>query len=218
MPDAARDVGQDALFPEHLRMYHLPPGAILKNNKPIQVTVHHDNKFMMKKYIIGIASSIAMMMASCSTPKNITYFPELNTGSVIQAERQLEIRVKPEDKLSIVVSTQDPALSALFNLVTVQNRLNTTSSSNSGSAASSSGQVSLYTVDSFGDINFPVIIDVLPIPVPHAVKHRNRTADHMHPLLLQHSTQYGIPHRAFSALFFRVPQILSEYFTQGVPV
>ncbi len=157
MPDAARDVGQDALFPEHLRMYHLPPGAILKNNKPIQVTVHHDNKFMMKKYIIGIASSIAMMMASCSTPKNITYFPELNTGSVIQAERQLEIRVKPEDKLSIVVSTQDPALSALFNLVTVQNRLNTTSSSNSGSAASSSGQVSLYTVDSFGDINFPVI-------------------------------------------------------------
>lgn len=114
----------------------------------------------MKKYIIGIASSIAMMMASCSTPKNITYFPELNTGSVIQAERQLEIRVKPEDKLSIVVSTQDPALSALFNLMQVQNKISgTTSSTKSvGNAnASSNGQMAYYTVDSFGDITFPVI-------------------------------------------------------------
>ena len=98
-------------------------------------------------------------MGSCSTPKNITYFPDLGTGSVVQAERMLDIRVKPEDKLSIVVNTQDPALSALFNLLQVQNKLSgTTSTTNTvGSAGGGNGQVAYYTVNSAGDINFPVI-------------------------------------------------------------
>lgn len=113
----------------------------------------------MKKQVIGIISGIAIMLASCSTPKNITYFPELNTGAVVQAEKMLDIRVKPEDKLSIIVNTQDPALSALFNLVQVQNKLNTTTSATTSVGASTSGEssTSYYTVNSFGEINFPVI-------------------------------------------------------------
>ena len=76
------------------------------------------------------------------------------------AERQLNIRVRPEDKLSIIVNTQDPALSSLFNLVTTQNRLGetTTSTTTIGNASNSgNGQVSYYTIDSKGDINFPVL-------------------------------------------------------------
>lgn len=104
--------------------------------------------------------AVALFLGSCSTPKNITYFPELETGSIVQAARILDIKVKPEDKLSIMVSTQDPALSSLFNLVNVQNRLGQTTSSTltiGTTANSSNGQVSLYTVDSYGDINFPVL-------------------------------------------------------------
>lgn len=97
--------------------------------------------------------ALALVATSCSTPQDITYFQELNSGSTIQASHVLDIKVKPEDKLSIVVSTQDPALSQLFNLVTTQNRLENLSSGNS----SSNGQVSYYTVDSRGDINFPVV-------------------------------------------------------------
>lgn len=115
---------------------------------------------MRIKTILGGIVGAALLLSSCSTPKNITYFPELNTGSIVQAERMLEIRVKPEDKLSIVVSTQDPSLSSLFNLLTVQNRAGGTTSSTKtvGNASNSSnGQVSFYTVDSYGDINFPVL-------------------------------------------------------------
>lgn len=103
--------------------------------------------------------AVAMLLVtSCTTPQNITYFPELNTGSIVQAERVIDIKVKPEDKLSIVVSTQDPALSSLFNLVTVQNRLSSSSnSSGSSSSSSGGGQVSYYTVDSSGNISFPVL-------------------------------------------------------------
>ncbi|MDE7141703.1 MAG: polysaccharide biosynthesis/export family protein [Muribaculaceae bacterium] len=105
----------------------------------------------------------AMLLASCSTPKNITYFPDLNTGSIVQAEQMLEIKVKPQDKLSIVVSTQDPTLSSLFNLVQVQNRLGltTTSTNTVGySSASGNGQVLYYTVDSQGCINFPILGEI----------------------------------------------------------
>ena len=101
-----------------------------------------------------------MIVSSCSTPKNVTYFPNLGTGNIIQPEKYLDIKVKPEDKLSIVVSTQDPALSSLFNLVTTQNNLNSNSSQGGTIGASTSGgngQVSYYTVNPLGDINFPVI-------------------------------------------------------------
>lgn len=115
---------------------------------------------MRVNFITSGFMAAAMLLASCSTPKNITYFPELTTGSIVQAERMLEIKVKPEDKLSVVVSTQDPALSSLFNLVQVQNRLGqTTSSTNTvgNSSAGGNSQVSYYTVDSYGDINFPIL-------------------------------------------------------------
>lgn len=101
--------------------------------------------------------SIAVLLlaaTSCSTPKNITYFQDLNTEAVVAARNVLDIKVKPEDKLSIVVSTQDPALNQLFNLVTTQNRLENMSSSGTGN---STGQMSFYTVDSKGNIIFPVI-------------------------------------------------------------
>lgn len=113
----------------------------------------------MKKNLLGIIAAMGIMATSCSTPKNITYFPELNTGTIVQAEKINDIKVKPEDKISIVVSTQDPALSALFNLVTTNNNLSNTSQGGmiGGSSAGGSGQVSLYTVDPAGDINFPVL-------------------------------------------------------------
>lgn len=112
----------------------------------------------VKSFLFGLFA-LSLLFSSCSTPKNVTYFPDLHEGTIVQAERLIDIRVKPEDKLSIVVSTQDPVLSNLFNLVTTQNRLGqtTTATKTPGYANTSAGQVSYYTVDSQGDINFPVL-------------------------------------------------------------
>lgn len=113
----------------------------------------------MKIFTSGLIAA-ALLLGSCSTPKNITYFPDLQTGTIVEAKQLMDIRVKPEDKVSIVVSTQDPALSMLFNLVQVQNRLGQTTSSTNvvgNSGSSGNNQVSYYTVDSAGDINFPVL-------------------------------------------------------------
>ena len=112
----------------------------------------------MKNNLLGFIAIIGMLIAtSCSTPKDITYFQELDEGAIIQAAQVLDIKVKPEDKISIVVSTQEPALSMLFNLVTTQNRLENTASVSSTGSTGGQGQMSYYTVNSEGYINFPVV-------------------------------------------------------------
>jgi len=104
----------------------------------------------MKKTLSALAAAVSLLLASCSTPQNVTYFPDLTSGAQVVSSQINKIIVKPEDKLSIVVTTQDPALNNLFNLITTQNRVGTAYSV-------SNGQVPYYTVDNHGDIKFPVI-------------------------------------------------------------
>lgn len=66
----------------------------------------------------------------------------------------LEIRVRPEDKISIIVNSRDPQLTDLFNLPYVTRQLG--QSSLRGSVGYNQG-VSGYTVDDQGNIDFPVL-------------------------------------------------------------
>lgn len=110
----------------------------------------------MKKIFIYSAFAAALFLTSCKTPQNITYFQDLTEGQSLQPQSVYDIRVRPEDKLSIIVSTQDPQLSSLFNLVQTQTRL-TGNTSSSANIYTSDARVSYYTVDTMGDINFPVL-------------------------------------------------------------
>ena len=113
----------------------------------------------IKPTTLGILA-VMLLLGSCSTPQNISYFQDIETGTVINPSTQMDIRVQPEDKLSIIVTTQDPALSQLFNLVTVQNRLGQTTSSTTpaeGASNPNDGRTAYYTVDKLGFINFPVL-------------------------------------------------------------
>ena len=100
--------------------------------------------------------SLILLATSCGTPKNITYFQDLTNGESVQPQSVYDIRVRPDDKLLILVSTQDPALTALFNLVQVQNRIaaNSTVGSN---IYNTDARTAYYTVDNDGDINFTVL-------------------------------------------------------------
>lgn len=112
---------------------------------------------MRKKLSTLWLLATVMLLASCTTPKNITYFQDVTQGTIIDPAQKLNIRVKPEDKLSIIVTTQDPSLSTLFNLVQTPSRLGSTSTTTVGAQASNDGSTSFYTVDKAGDINFPVL-------------------------------------------------------------
>lgn len=64
-----------------------------------------------------------------------------------------DITVQPKDQISIVVSSKDPELAALFNLTRVQQRVGSTGLNNSNN----NGEISGYTLDDKGAIDFPVL-------------------------------------------------------------
>lgn len=94
----------------------------------------------------------AFLLGACSTSKQIPYFQDMHPGeSELSLAVPVEIKIQPKDKLSILVSSQDSRLTNLFNLPIVSQQIG------QESTQGSSRGVSGYTVDSKGDIDFPVL-------------------------------------------------------------
>lgn len=88
------------------------------------------------------------MLASCATPKEITFFQDMEDGTVAKLVEQGLIRIQPDDRLAIFVKTRNEDLTQLFNI--------------SGAAG---GQVNTqysvgYNVDSNGNIIFPELGEI----------------------------------------------------------
>lgn len=96
-------------------------------------------------------------LVACSTPARITYFQDLRPGeSEQQVVAATEIKVRPGDKLSIIVNSRDPQLTQLFNLPYVGQQIGQGSVTSNATSGNSQG-VSGYTVDEQGMIDFPVL-------------------------------------------------------------
>lgn len=94
--------------------------------------------------------AIAFVMGSCATPK-VAYFKDVTPGTAEKILYPLEIRVRPEDKISIMVNSKDPLLMDLFNLPIISRQVG-----NAATTATSQG-ISGYTINQDGDIDFPVL-------------------------------------------------------------
>lgn len=119
-------------------------------------------KSIFRSLSFGVLLWLALLGAtSCASSSRITYFQDLHPGETeVPAVTDSEIRIRPGDKLSIIVNSRDPQLSQLFNLAYASRQIgqNTSSNLGSGSTGSASTQgVSGYTVDKNGDIDFPVL-------------------------------------------------------------
>lgn len=110
---------------------------------------------MQIKKLIPVLGT-ALLLSACSSTKDISYFQDLQAGheSVITAIPPIKLR--PNDKVSIIVSTSDQRLNSLFNLPVASTRLGG-STSGSGGLSSSSGETTPYTIDKQGNIEFPVL-------------------------------------------------------------
>ena len=109
----------------------------------------------MKKYLL-ILPILVLILASCQTPKQMLYFPNLaNEGDIVQvipdSIKNYESRIVPDDMLTISVSALDPNAVVIFNLPTTnfimpgENTISTTPS------------LHTYLVDKEGYIDFPVM-------------------------------------------------------------
>ncbi|HHV86956.1 MAG TPA: polysaccharide export protein [Petrimonas sp.] len=105
----------------------------------------------IKAYNIFSLIVTVALFYSCASVKKINYFQDLEPGVAEQTGAPIEIKIRPNDKISIVVNSKDAELSNLFNLPIVSHRIGTSSLS------AGAQQVSGYTVDAYGDIDFPVV-------------------------------------------------------------
>lgn len=96
---------------------------------------------------------IMLLLSSCGSPRHISYLQGLHPEVAEEIRQQAVIRIRPKDKISIVINSKDPLLADLFNLPIVAHRVGY----GNGSSMNINQQVSGYTVDTRGEIDFPVI-------------------------------------------------------------
>lgn len=109
----------------------------------------------MKKTSLFIFA-LLILLSACNTSKRITYFQDIqdykDTAKVVEQPAP-EIRLRPEDKISIIVNSKDPELTALFNLPYTTRILGSSSENISTTNQGTSG----YIIKRDGTIDFPVL-------------------------------------------------------------
>ena len=106
----------------------------------------------MKFYKILSLTFTILAAVSCTTSRKISYFQDCRPGMTeMQLAAPVEITIRPKDKLSILVNSQDMRLTNLFNLPIVSQQVGQESSTNTSRGMSG------YTVDSQGNIDFPIL-------------------------------------------------------------
>lgn len=109
-------------------------------------------------YLKSLLMAIGIMacITSCRTPKDIAYFQGHENGQTIDVVAPNFITAQPDDRLTIAVHSRDAQLAEMFNLpVQARQQGAATGRGSTGQRSSGSNQISSYTVDSYGDIEFP---------------------------------------------------------------
>ena len=95
-------------------------------------------------------------MSSCNLQKKIVYFQDASQNEIIKMAENYEVRIKPHDRLKILVSSKDYELASPFNSSVSYNAL---APADKGYTSSASGDISIQTrtVRPDGKLEMPVI-------------------------------------------------------------
>jgi polysaccharide export outer membrane protein len=91
-----------------------------------------------------------MLLGGCASQKEITYLQDAGVLDSEAIPQNYEIRIEPDDLLSIMVNTRELELAQMFNLPQVNFYLNS-----SAGTSSPSNRMLGYQVDQNGNIEFP---------------------------------------------------------------
>lgn len=102
---------------------------------------------MMTKMKMWILATLLLFISSCGSQKDISYLQGAPEGYIQQIDKLFEVKIKPDDLISIMVNSRDTELAQMFNLPMV--------SYQTGTRATGQNTVLAYLVDSQGNIDFP---------------------------------------------------------------
>ena len=100
-----------------------------------------------------LAVASLLTLTACHSEKKIVYFQDVKDTTRIQMQALQVVKVRPSDKIAIIVKCEDMEASTLFN----QFNVNQIMGSERRYSTSGSNGVLGYTVDSEGNIDFPVL-------------------------------------------------------------
>lgn len=115
-------------------------------------------KIIAKSLMLGCT---VMLLTACNSKEKVLYLQDMvvDTPEVIQTPQF--IRIEPGDKLSIIVSSSDPQVASIFNLIAMERStgMNTQSGGNrrNGGISSDGRGAGYYTVNDRGNIDFPIL-------------------------------------------------------------
>lgn len=87
---------------------------------------------------------MACLLSSCGAATKVVYLQDIQPNTTIALQEVKTITLQPGDKLSIIIHSRDQELAQLFNI-------------SGGNGVSGNIQNSVYTVDSDGKIDMPIL-------------------------------------------------------------
>lgn len=116
--------------------------------------IYKENERKLLKTSPLFLFALLLILSSCDMSKRITYFQDIQEQTSYANEQPApEIRLRPEDKISIIVNSKSPELTALFNLPYTARVLGSQTEQLFNTSQGTSG----YIIKSDGSIDFPVL-------------------------------------------------------------
>ena len=106
----------------------------------------------MKLCKLLFAASVAAILVSCGSTKDVPYFQNASTVDLSQSATLYDARIMPKDQLTITVKTINDEAATPFNLT-----IPTTYTVGRSLSSSSQGTLQTYLVDNNGMIEFPIV-------------------------------------------------------------
>lgn len=103
----------------------------------------------LKALLLGV-----VFLSSCSSQQRILYLQDTQANEQIQIAQDYQIRIKPLDRVTVIVNSRDPELAAPFNTATSYNSLTGTPLS---TISSNNATMQIRTVDENGNLEIPII-------------------------------------------------------------
>lgn len=114
---------------------------------------------MFKK--LFLCALAAVVLASCGSHKDLAYFQEIVESGVLESTSGQLNTIQPGDVLTISVSSSTPELAIPYNLFSSRSQIaSSVSAANSSNKVISNVTYEGYTVNSEGNILFPVLGDI----------------------------------------------------------
>jgi len=103
----------------------------------------------MKKILVPLLGIVILLLSGCATSKEILYFQDIEQTTPKVMQTKYETKIKKDDILSIIVSGPDKIVVQPYNL--------SLSEGGTSSSYNPENSVLKYTVDSEGNIDFPIL-------------------------------------------------------------